>query len=292
MALHSESDFILGGVTSDFCMKVIGENTVSVLAAIKTRNTGKRKGPPACGNGFETAELAFAKGHVIGLEIGGSDNSYNVVPQFEHWQGKPNGAWRMMEIDVAANYGGNLILIEMAYERVGPAQQGAECIAKFQDDRFIDWTDTRIPSKFSVKILAGPFSPTSLATEAAYDAKIIALNAVNTVKTYEFDLGTTRMSEPDRTMYIVQAGLDIAQPTLARTQSFATHFMQEGAMDEVRNKLKRKRAISAVEAYGVRAADLIQAGQNITIPKLKKKRKAGEKAGLVMASEDDLFNPT
>ena len=84
------------------CMKYSGNTTSSVIAIIKTRTkvSKNRKGPPACGNGFETAYLAFAKGHIIALELGGSDDQFNVVPQFEDWQGKANGEWRQMEVEV------------------------------------------------------------------------------------------------------------------------------------------------------------------------------------------------
>lgn len=293
MALVKETEFLLGGVQSDFCMKVSGQNTVSVLAAVKKRGTSKRKPPPTCGNGFETAYLPFAKGHIIALELGGSDNASNVVPQFEKWQGEGNGPWRMMEQTIGSGIGDRLMLVEIAYDRTGPSQNSDASIEEFQKDNFIDWTDARIPSKFNVKIFASNFSPATLATETAYDAKITALKSgAAPTATYDFDLGTQKMPEPDRFSYVIQAALDIAEPQLARATSFATLFMQQGEMDKVRKKLKRKRGILATEANSVQAAPMIMAGQRITPSQLKKKRKLAEEEGLDMIPENQLFPPT
>lgn len=100
MTIFCDSKFMLNGVVSHYCLKVVGNKTVAALARIKKRSTSKREAPPVCRNGFATAGLPFAKGHVIALELSGSDEAHNVVPQFEDWQGKQNGAWRQMEVDL------------------------------------------------------------------------------------------------------------------------------------------------------------------------------------------------
>jgi len=70
-----DNTFKLHNVQSNIIMKVDSQfNTLAVLGVINSRPTTEdREDPPKCGNGFQTADLPFAKGHVIALELGGSD---------------------------------------------------------------------------------------------------------------------------------------------------------------------------------------------------------------------------
>ena len=121
--LKTNDTFYLGGVTSCLRMKCEANGTpTAVLGVVRIRATTKRDPPPKCGSGYETDRLAFAKGHLIALELGGVDDQWNVVPQFEHWQGKPNGDWRIMEITVKQkleNTTGAAMLVEAGYGRGG-----------------------------------------------------------------------------------------------------------------------------------------------------------------------------
>ena len=62
--------------------------------------TTNRKAPPNAASGVDLAYSGFDKGHVIGLELGGVDDSYNIVPQCRYWQ--QSGEWRKMEKSILA----------------------------------------------------------------------------------------------------------------------------------------------------------------------------------------------
>ena len=288
MTLQTDTTFELNGVKTNMRMKVSGSTTLSVLAKVQKRPTRNRNPPPECGNGFETAYLPFAKGHIVALELGGSDNKYNVVPQFEMWQG--NGPWRAMEKLVHSTVGDMLMLVEITYGRPGPGQNLQGSIEAFQDNNFIDWTDKRIPSGFDVTIFKSSANLTTISCEGLYDAAVASLKSGSAPRvTTSFDLGTKKMPEPDHHAYVVQAALTIAKPRLQRSTSFATLFMVEGEMGKVRDQLKLVSGISATDANNVHAGPMIMAGQKITKTALKKKRKQREIGGLMMADEDEVF---
>ena len=57
---------------------------------------GQRHGTPQPSSGLHTGgEPDVDPGHVMALHLGGPDNSFNIVPQWSHWQ--QLGAWRKME---------------------------------------------------------------------------------------------------------------------------------------------------------------------------------------------------
>lgn len=292
--IHEESTFILDGVTSSLRMKSgAGNTTLAVLAVIRHRKTSKRKGPPSCGNGFDTAYLPFAKGHVIALELGGSDNQYNVVPQFEDWQGKANGAWRQMEIELSAKqFAGHTMLVEMKYERAGIEEDNDTALSGFQADRFRDWTDPRIPSSFHVRAWKSATGLHAIDDDGKFDAAVVALNKGVTSYSKVFDLGVA-MPEPDRGMYVNQAALTVAQSqygSLKRSESFVSFMLEPGVMAKVRTQVGKTQGVRATEAQGMQAFPIMFAFQKgVSEPKIRKKILARKKIGVESAPDDEIF---
>lgn len=291
MSVANETAFSLNGVTSNFCMKLSGAKTVAVLGLIKVRASSNRDSPPACGNGFETDYLAFAKGHVIALELGGSDHRNNVVPQFEHWQGKPNGAWRQMEIELK-DHAGKIMLVEIGYGRTGGEQSFETLRTSFEDNRLIDWTDERIPDSFTVSVWpAGTLDPSTITTDIAFDAAVVELRKTGTSVKKPFVLGNA-MPEPDRSMYIDQEAITIAMDLfenrpegLQRTLSEMTWLLQETPIQEIRTQLLAVPNVTPTEATGFQFGGLLFAMHDTTPAKAKKKHKLGKAKGLAMIDE-------
>ncbi len=290
MSIVNETTFKLNGTTSNFCMKLVGSKTVAVLGLIKLRSSSSRDSPPACGNGFETDYLAFAKGHVIALELGGSDNCNNVVPQFEHWQGKPNGAWRQMEIALRA-HAGKTMLVEIGYGRTGGEQIFAALRTKFESNRLIDWTDSRIPDSFTVSVWpASTLDPATITTDLAFDAAVTSLRTTGTMFNQSFALGNA-MPEPDRTMYIDQEAITIANDLFAErtgsesTLAEMTWLLLAGTIVTIRTRLLAVPGVTATEAAGYQFSGLLYAMHQTTPARAKKVHKLGMVGGLTMIDE-------
>ena len=328
MTLVIDNTFNLNGTVSNFCMRIAGTTTTAVLARIRVRPTAERAGPPACGNGFDTARLAFAKGHVIALELGGSDHPANVVPQFEHWQGKANGAWRQMEIALKA-YKDHVMLVEIAYGRTGGEQDHDTMLAAFVADRLMDWTDSRIPDGFKVYIWNDKTrDPDKIADENAFNLEIIRLKTLHPVFTKDFALGNA-MPEPDRGGYVVQTGITIfnglyeaylgggsddkggeekelksnsnassssspsPSPTLQRKLSKASFLLQKQAIEDIRSRLKVTDSVTQTEAAGLQLLPVIRGMQWITPKALETKRSALKRTrpDLAIVGKKDLADP-
>lgn len=284
--IKKDTTFKLNGVTSNFCMKCDGVTTQAVLATIRTRTSAGRNSPPACGNGFQTAKLPFAKGHVIALEVGGSDDPMNVVPQFEDWQGKPNGAWRQMELKLDA-YPDHVMLVEIGYNRPGPDENHDVALAEFQNNRFRDWLDTRIPDVFRVRVWKSAENPTAINGDAAFDAMVVRLAQAVPVFETVFNLGTG-LPEPDRSMYVNQAALDVAMEVWDEDKEpdFINFMLQPETVTNVRADLLAVPGIAPTEA-NVQAFPIMFAYQKgLTKPKVRRKMDEMDKRGLKRAGSD------
>lgn len=278
--IEIENTFSLGGVKSSLCMKYtpVGHSTQAVLAVIRHRGTHKRQGPPECGNGFQTAYLPFAKGHVVALELGGSDASYNVVPQFEDWQGKPNGAWRKMEIELQKQiYADHIMLVEIGYDRIGIPEDPETAIADFAENQLRAWTDPRIPDSFDIKVWKTNLDVCGIANDVDFDNAVHLLKTKSAVFSKTFTLGN-EMPQPDRANYITQFGITRAIARyeefkkIQKQASFVSYMLEPNVIDEIRDDLMELDGIAAPEAFGMQAEPIMcgyQAG--LTGPKIKKK---------------------
>jgi hypothetical protein len=121
-----------------------------MFGRIERQGTDIRTTPPDCNSGFDTADTPFAKGHVMALELGGCDQSFNIVPQYEAWQSY--GEWRKMETAVHADHALQSLVIRLTYDHHGTA--ATYLLEKQQfaagPDRLFAWTDSRIPTRFEV----------------------------------------------------------------------------------------------------------------------------------------------
>ena len=263
--IEPDTTFQLNGVTSNMRMKHVGGNTVAVLAVIQKRVSKGRENPPDCGNGYDTASLAFAKGHVIALEIGGADSPRNVVPQFEHWQGKPNGAWRIMETAIFKGaFANHIMLVEIGYGRGGAVEVHDVAQAAFEANRLRDWTDPKIPDSFTVRVWNSALNLATVTNDGTFDTAVTGLALGAPAFTQTFILGN-QMPEPDRAMYIVQYGLDKAYE-LAAIGGFDDNvvaFMLEiGSIAAIRAHLALVPGVTGPEAAGQSAFAIMAAAQN------------------------------
>jgi hypothetical protein len=302
MAVKFEKTFKLDGVTSKLAMKcdLTTNNTLRVLGCIQKRGTKDRESPPACGNGFETAGLPFAKGHVIALELGGSDDRYNVVPQFEDWQGKANGAWRQMETEVYnIALPNSLMLVDITYGRTGLQVSHDQAEADFLNNKLMDWTDPRIPDQFRIRVWTSTSDPTSLhpATDTQFDALVGELGKNTPYYEKSFVLGVA-LPSPDRDYYVNQAAMRVAEGVWEKKKaklgekqgSFATFMLTEGSVAEVRKECAGDKRFTPTEA-NVQAAPVIMSYQKITVPQLEKKREGLKKRKIAAVTDADLGLP-
>lgn len=250
--------------------------TDAVLAKIQHRSSTKPRPamPDLCGNGYKTESLPFAMGHVIALELGGSNHKLNIVPQFENWQGKPNGDWRAMEMELSRPaYAGAAMLVELTYGRVGAVETHDAAKAAFDADRLRDWTDPRIPDAFHVRVWpAGTDWDKNLTTEAQFRRAIAAFSAA---PMYErrFQLGTG-IPQPDRQMEAVQTGLTIAKRMFSRQNDITDErefLLLASTIPAVQDALKRTRGITPFDAAGTTVFELVRAYQkDLTQPQFWK----------------------
>ena len=296
--IKRDFDFNLSGVRSKLCMKYdMGTSrTEAVLCLVQHRKTSNRKGPPDCCNGFDTSYLPFAKGHVVALELGGSDDQFNVVPQFEDWQGKPNGVWRQMEIALSASkYAGHIMLVTVGYGRGGAEESHEDAYDAFVADRIRDWTDPRIPDAFHIHVWAGSASVLDAITDdAKFDTAVKTLTVKTPVFTQSFILGNG-MPQPDRGMYINQNALKVTSAlhnSLARSDSLPSFLLEQGTMVQVRNGVLAMPGVVPTEAMGLQAFPIMSAYQTgMSGPKVVKKIKKRKADGLPTADDDDIGIP-
>jgi hypothetical protein len=292
--LKKNDTFKLNGVTSCLRMKCEEDGTpTAVLGVVRTRPTTNRASPPTCGSGYRTDRLAFAKGHLIALELG-VDDQWNVVPQFEHCQGKPNGDWRIMEITLKnqlATITGAAMLVEAGYDRIGLEEDYEVALAAFEDNRLRSWHDPRIPDLFKVRVWTGEHDDLvqKIGDDSTFAAAVTKLKNQKTYYDIEFYLGTA-MPEPDRSMYEVQVAITEAKDMhaeLNRTDSFASFMIDEGTVAELRNRLKEH--MDPVRAQGMQAFPILKDAQaGMSESKLRKKATKRLDDGLNLATEEEL----
>jgi len=292
-------DFTLSGVQSKLCMKYDAgkSRTEAALCLVQHRKTSNRKGPPDCCNGFETAYLPFAKGHIIALELGGSDHKYNVVPQFEDWQGKPNGEWRQMELDLTAKtYAGHLMLVTVSYGRSGSEESHDDAFDAFQTDRIRDWHDPRIPDAFQIRVWAGNGALLDgIKTDGDFDAAVKKLELGKPAAySRSFALGKG-MPQPDRGMYINQHALTVTEAlhtSMKRSESLISFLLEPGTMNSVRKEVESLAGVEATEALGLQAFPIMHAYQKgVSGPKIVQRIKKRKLAGMSTADDDDIGLP-
>lgn len=129
-----------------------------LIGEIVPQTSEGRDSPPDCFSGFDTAGTAFAKGHIMALELGGCDDSENIVPQYGQWQGNQNGAWRKMEkavYDHAVAKGAEKQVLVVACNYPGGATMVTpeERAAYLNGEKLRHFTDPRIPLRFKVWVV-------------------------------------------------------------------------------------------------------------------------------------------
>jgi hypothetical protein len=296
MSVIAENTFTLNGKTSNFCVKINGGNTVGAIAVIKVRSSQGRDTPGPCGNGFDTTRLPFARGHIIASELGGSDLPQNLVPQFEDWQGKGNGAWRNMETTLSAGHDGKIMHVEIGYGRTGGVQTYATLLASFEADHLMDWFDSRIPDSFRVRVFTSPTcNPSAVTNDVQFDTMSALLCTGAAAYDHTFTLGNS-MPQPDRGMYIGQAAASIFEDLvdepgfapLVRSLTPVSLLLTQDFVSEVRVRLASVGGVTAAEASGFQAIQGVLALNNITEPKIMTKVKRRRTEGVAMASDADI----
>lgn len=254
-----------GSPTSDFCALSDGTNVTAVLARIHASRTDDRGNPPACHNGFAVEGLPLARGHVVALSLGGCDESFNIVPQFEHWQA--TGAWRRMEVHVRKHFDGKLMLVEILYGRDG----GEQGFADWAGSTFMAWTDSRVPDHFTINIYDSPASPFAIEDGGAFYRTVNGLQGA--LYSQEFDLGTEMPSE-DKAYYLNLRALEAIEAKLHKDKDQRDpmdYVLQDpNAMGWVRGTVGAWDGVTATEAGALQAFNIVRRGHDITEPKFVK----------------------
>mgnify|MGYP003384622099 CR=1 FL=1 len=165
-----------------YAMRMNGENTIGVLALIAPVSTVGRDLPPQPHNGFNTSDTPFGNGHVFALNLGGTDDRHNLVPQWENWQ--QSGQWRRVETD-CISFPGHIFRCDITYDTSLPDNYDTTK-AQFADNPLVAWADPRLPTSFRVRVynLTGAAgSITAINNDTTYDALLATLNT--TVAAYD-----------------------------------------------------------------------------------------------------------
>lgn len=157
-----------------YALRLLGNNTVGLLGLIQCRTTKDRDNPPQPANGFNTAGTPFGNGHVLALNLGGTDDTRNLVPQWEQWQ--QTGAWRQVEVK-CAEFNGGLFRCEVAYDDAA-LDQHATLLAGMAANPLQAWADPRLPVAFRVRVYRRS-SPElgAVLTDLAYNALVSTLDS-------------------------------------------------------------------------------------------------------------------
>ncbi len=162
-----------------YALRLVGANTVGLLGRIECRPTSGRDNPPQPANGFNTAGTPFGNGHVLALNLGGTDDTRNLVPQWEQWQ--QTGTWRQVEVKCAA-FNDGLFRCELAYDTAA-SDQHANLLAGMTVNPLQAWADPRLPTMFRVRVYLRPTAALSAlhGNEVAYDALAATLDVEHPV---------------------------------------------------------------------------------------------------------------
>jgi hypothetical protein len=181
---------------------------VSLIGAINKKTTKGRPTPPSPICGFKTDYTPFDKGHIFALELGGPDIAENIVPQYSLWQ--ETGKWRQ-DVENAIGGDGNtdggffVAVVEYASAHEDYTKQSGW----YQNTppMIFDWKDQRIPSQFSIWVVAKDTTKGSLWKDIddfvkpgkldnlAYDALLLRVKGTSQ---YLPTLDHTKMPKEDR----------------------------------------------------------------------------------------------
>lgn len=131
-----------------YALRLVGANTVGLLGRIQCRPTNDRDNPPQPANGFNTAGTPFGNGHLLALNLGGTDDTRNLVPQWEQWQ--QTGTWRQIEVNCVV-FDGELFRCDVEYDGAA-LDKHAILLAGMATDPLQVWTDPRLPTAFRVRV--------------------------------------------------------------------------------------------------------------------------------------------
>lgn len=170
---------------SCFAIRMDGNgNTLGVLGHIRCRSTVGRPTPPQPHNGFDTAYTPFGNGHVFALSLGGTDDSRNIVPQWEQWQ--QTGAWRKVE-EACEKSDGQLFRCDIVYDDTA-ADDYAMNKSAFIAHPLVAWAHPGLPVSFRVRTynrVGTGAEIAKLSNDFAYGALIVELDKAAT----SFDSG-------------------------------------------------------------------------------------------------------
>ncbi|MFJ4145817.1 hypothetical protein [Pseudomonas sp. NPDC089734] len=169
-----------------------------LVGVIHRQDTGNRGEPPACHCGFLTGGTPFAKGHIMALELGGCDESFNIVPQYELWQGAAGGAWRDMETAIKADLAAEVMVVEIDYAAVADAYD-VQKAAFTAGDSLQHWTGPNIPIRFRVwTVTQATVAEYLAASDADKELNIAALIANRHAEVALLDESIDAMPDIDR----------------------------------------------------------------------------------------------
>lgn len=231
MPLHSGRG--LGQVADNcFIHSDGGGRPCYLVGVIHRQNTADRPPPPNCLSGFNTDGTPFAKGHVMALELGGCDQSFNIVPQYELWQGCPGAAgentWRDMEQAIRDGIS-EVMVAEVNYAVVADAY-AANKLAFGAGDKLLHWTGPNIPTRFRVWTVTAAMVAAYLAADAA--GKVAAIDALITARHGEaalFDVTVNAMPEIDRRTWKARM-VRAAANTAHATYTAAARLLRDNAL--------------------------------------------------------------
>jgi len=130
-------------------MLLDGNNTICVLGLITSQTN--RDNPPQPYNGFDTAYTPFGNGHIFAFQMGGTDDTRNLVPQWQQWQ--QTGEWRKCEEICHNDYQGRIFRCDIEYDSsLGLGRDNV--LEEFGANPFVSWKgqDSRLPTKFRIRV--------------------------------------------------------------------------------------------------------------------------------------------
>jgi hypothetical protein len=199
-----------------------------VVGRIFRQPTGGRGNPPDCLSGYPTDYTPFALGHVMALELGGPDDSANIVPQYGVWQGNVIGAWRQMETHIS-NDASEVYLAEVTYPAAATVflETNQDQRTRFGNgDKLFHWTHAQLPTRFRVWTVAMTWTSGGAdiaayftANDAGKDATVAALFAALPATALRLDASIDAMPDVDRAYWRAQMVNDFARQAHRRYQT-------------------------------------------------------------------------
>ncbi len=201
---------------------------------------------PACISGFGTDNTPFAKGHIMAVELGGWDNSHNIVPQYECWQGLQGGPWRDMEVQIGNNPTVNTMIVRMSYDSLGDTL--AVNRARFQNgETLFHWEDSRIPTRFEVWTLTSA-DPGNYFSSSNANKLLHADTFVNGLGRPTYDHPITAMPAIDRKLWISRF---VRGQVAAMYEDYKTEFEQNKLPKAIGSMMASKTAARSTPVKGI-----------------------------------------